>query len=114
MEEKVDVLEAAMLLCNFLPAHQTSASLILTVDTASQMCVYYFATLGEAAVRSRSRCRGRTFVHRAVDAPSQLALPSILTVTFDFPLLHEANNEADQGRPCPSPNLTGGHRADAG
>lgn len=57
MEEKVDVLESAMLLCNFLTAHQTSASLNLTVDTASQMCVYYFAMLGEAAVRSYSWCR---------------------------------------------------------
>lgn len=52
MEEKVDVLEATMLLCNFLTAHQTSAGLNLTVDTASQMRVYYFATLGEAAVWS--------------------------------------------------------------
>uniref|UniRef100_H2TEF7 Mitogen-activated protein kinase kinase kinase kinase n=1 Tax=Takifugu rubripes TaxID=31033 RepID=H2TEF7_TAKRU len=25
----------------------------------------------------------------------------------------DSNNEADQGRPCPSPNLTGGHRGDA-
>lgn len=33
---------------------------------------------------------------------------------FDFPLLHEANNEADQGRPCSSPSFTGGHRGDAG
>lgn len=57
----MDVLEAAMLLCNFLTAHQTSASLNLTVHTASRMCVDYFARLGEAAVRSRSRRGVGTF-----------------------------------------------------
>lgn len=53
-------------------------------------------------------------VGQTVDAPSESALPLLLTLTVDFPLLHEANNEADQGRPCSSPSFTGGHRGDAG
>lgn len=53
-------------------------------------------------------------VGQTVAAPPALALPLLLTLTSDFPLLHEANNEADPGRPCSSPSFTGGHRGDAG
>lgn len=53
-------------------------------------------------------------VGQTAAAPSALALPLLLTLTSDFPLLHEANNEADPGRPCSSPSFTGGHRGDAG